>query len=125
MASSPPTTSSIPTTTRTDRGVDMGHWMGRGWLAAMLWLAFVAGTAHANEALEPQVAEIERLSLSEPWRESSARIEALLAQDAALSREQRQRLEYVRLRNLGIAGEMREALDGFSRLLHQDMPSGL
>src|SRR5690606_35866275 len=53
------------------------------------------------------------------------RIEALLAQDAALSREQRQRLEYVRLRNLGIAGEMREALDGFSRLLHQDMPSGL
>lgn len=103
----------------------MGHRMGRCWLAGVLWLACIVGIAHANEALEPQVAEIERLSLTEHWRESSTRIEALVAQGAALSQEQRQRLEYVRLRNLGIAGEMREALDGFARLLHEDMPPGL
>src|SRR5690606_32203329 len=131
MACSPHTISSGPTKTRTARtswsAVDVGLRMGRRWPAGLLWLAFASssGPTFANDALEPQVLEIERLSVSEHWRESGARIEALAAQQAALSPEQRQRVEYVRLHNLGVAGQLREALDGFSTLLDQEMPPGL
>src|SRR5690606_40695628 len=114
---SPHTISSGPTKTRTARtswsAVDVGLRMGRRWPAGLLWLAFASssGPTFANDALEPQVLEIERLSVSEHWRESGARIEALAAQQATLSPEQRQRVEYVRLHNLGIDGQLRGAPD--------------
>ncbi|MDH5833478.1 diguanylate cyclase [Luteimonas kalidii] len=88
------------------------------------WMA-AAGPAHANPSLEPQVVEIERLSINQHWRESAARIEALAAQPVEMSAEQRQRVEFVRLRNLGIAGAPRDAIEGFETLLREPMPAPL
>lgn len=99
--------------------------MGRRWSVGLLWLALLAGPAAANETLEPELREIERLGYAAHWRESDERIQALADRQDELSREQRQRLEYVRLRNLGIAGRLKEAVEGFDRLLREEMPAKL
>lgn len=93
-----------------------------GLIAVLLLLAFAATPALADDALEAQVSEIERLAVTAHWRESNARIEALAPRSDALSTEQRQRIEYVRLRNLGLAGQLQEALDGSAALLSQELP---
>ncbi len=90
--------------------------------AALLLLAFAAAPAFATQALEERVQEIERLGVTAHWRESDARIASLAAQQAALSTQQRQRVEYVRLRNAAIAGRNDEALRGLVALLEQNMP---
>lgn len=60
---------------------------------AVLWLALVCGSASATERLEPEVAEIERLALTEHWEVSEAKIRELSAQSAALGPGQRHRIE--------------------------------
>ena len=92
---------------------------------AFLLLALAGAPARANEALEPDVREIEQLALSSHWRESDARIRALEAKRAALSSGQRQRVAYVRLRNLGVAGNQADALEGLRELLREDMAADL
>ena len=102
----------------------MGHWMGRRW-SVLLLLALLAAPATGNEALEPELREIERLNFAEHWRESDERIQALADRLDELTPTQRQRLEYVRLRNLGIAGRLEEAVEGFAELLREEMPPSL
>jgi len=95
---------------------------------ALLLLASFCAPALATDApppgpgLEAKVQEIERLSVSAPWRESSAKIDALAARLGELTPQQRQRVEYVRLRNLALSGDQPAALKGLAELLKQDLP---
>lgn len=89
----------------------------------LLSLALACAPAWADDALEAQVREIETLGTTAHWRESNARIEALAPRLSALSEGQRQRIDFVRLRNLGLAGNERAALDGLGTLLDEDMPA--
>ncbi|BAL96281.1 diguanylate cyclase [Rubrivivax gelatinosus] len=95
--------------------------MRASWLVASLWFALVGGPAFAGEALEPQVAEIERLGATANWRQTTDNIQALSPRLEALSREQRQRVEFVRLRMLALSGDESGAIQGLSALL-QDSP---
>lgn len=97
--------------------------MCRSWLIALLWLAGMP--VLASEALEPQVAEIERLGVAAQRREVEAKIHALSPQTEALSQEQRQRVEYVRLRMVGLSGNEIGAVAGFKVLLQEDLPAAL
>lgn len=99
--------------------------MDRLILIALLSLAFVGAPAFAADALEAQVQEIERLAVTAHWRESNAKIKALSPRLDALTPEQRHRIEFVRLRNLGIAGDERGALKGLADLLKQKLPAAL
>ena len=90
-------------------------------LAVAMLLALAAWPALADGALEAEIAEIERLAISAHWRESDRRVDALAARQDELTPEQRVRLEFVRLRNLGLAGREPAALEGFTKLLQQDM----
>lgn len=94
-------------------------------LAALLSLAMAGGVAFADDALEAKVQEIERLGVTAHWRESNAKIDALSPRLAALTPEQRDRIEFVHLRNLALAGDERTALKGFSALLGRRMPAAL
>ena len=91
----------------------------------LLLLAFAGASAFANDALEAQVREIERLGVTAHWRESNARIKGLSSRRDALTPEQRHRIEFVRLRNLALAGDEGAALKGFADLLKQNMPAAL
>src|SRR5690554_3183718 len=82
-------------------------------------------TAAASEAVESEVADIEQLAVTSHWRESDARIEALASRLDDFSAEQRQRLELVHLRNLGLAAREHEALQGFTELLQEDLAPSL
>ncbi|WP_081487504.1 diguanylate cyclase [Rubrivivax gelatinosus] len=95
--------------------------MRASWLVASLWFALVGSPAFAGEALEPQVAEIERLGATANWRQTADNIQALSPRLEALSREQRQRVEFVRLRMLALSGDESGAIQGLSALL-QDSP---
>ncbi|MBZ8139270.1 hypothetical protein CLD22_05060 [Rubrivivax gelatinosus] len=100
--------------------------MRRSWPVALLWLALVSASAFANEALEPRVAEIERLGITADWRAADAKIRALTPQQQqALSAEQRQRVEFVRLRMLAVSGDEAGAITGFSTLLQEPLPASL
>lgn len=100
--------------------------MPRLVLALALVAVVVAGTpAFAEDPLEPQVAEIERLARNAQLGESNAKIAALSPRLAELAPEQRQRVEFVRLRNLGIAGDETAALAGLTALLRERMPTPL
>src|SRR5690606_1616776 len=88
-------------------------------------LALAGTAAFANEAFEARIAELERLGIEAHWRESARRIDALEPHLDALSPEQRVRVEFVRLRSLGLAGREEEALDGFTALLQREMPAAL
>lgn len=99
--------------------------MDRLILFAMLLLAFAGAPVLAADTLEAQVQEIERLGVTAHWRESNAKIESLSSRRGALTPEQRHRIEYVRLRNLGLSGGERAALKGFADLLRQDLPTPL
>ena len=99
--------------------------MSRWRFLAFLLLALAGAPAHADDALEPAVREIERLALSSHWQESDARIRALDAKRDALSVGQRQRIEYVRLRNVGMAGDQSAALEGLRALLREEMAADL
>lgn len=92
---------------------------------ALLLLAFAGAPVLAADDLETQVSEIEQLALAAPRKESEARIEVLSAKLDALTPVQRQRIEFVRLRNLGLAGSETAALQGLTELLKQDMSSAL
>ncbi|WP_407351173.1 diguanylate cyclase [Luteimonas sp. R10] len=91
----------------------------------LLLLAFAGAPALAADGLEAQVQQIERLAVSAHWRESNAKIEALSSRLDALTPEQRHRVALVRLRNLGLAGDARAALEGLADLLQQDLPTAL
>ena len=99
--------------------------MDRLILFATLLLALVGAPAFATDTLEAQVREIERLGVTAHWQVSDAKIERLSSRQGELTPEQRHRIEYVRLRNLGVAGEERAALEGFADLLRQDLPTPL
>ncbi|HVI59885.1 MAG TPA: diguanylate cyclase [Luteimonas sp.] len=96
-------------------------------IAIALWLvlACACAPAQAADALEGQVQEIERLSFAAPWRESDAKIAALAPHSDALTPLQRQRVEFIRLRNRALAGEEPVAMKGMAALLKQDMPAPL
>lgn len=91
----------------------------------MLWLALAGASALANDALEAQVAEIERLGIAAQRHEVEAKIRALSPQTEALTREQRQRVEYVRLRMLGLSGNETGAIAGLNVLLQEQLPAAL
>lgn len=99
--------------------------MDRLLLGIFIALAFAAWPALASADAEARVREIERLAITEHWRESNARIDAMLREQGALTQEQRQRLEFVRLRNLALVGKERDALKGMTVLLEQQMPPAL
>lgn len=99
--------------------------MYRPILFALWFLAIGSVPAFAAGDLEAQVREIERLGTTAHWRESNARIENLASQLDSLSPEQRSRIEFVRLRNLGLTENQSAALAGLAELLHQDMPPAL
>lgn len=101
--------------------------MRRSWSVAALWLALALAGAPvlANEALEPRVAEIERLGITAHWRDVDAKIRALSPQLQALSQEQRQRVAFVRLRMVGLSGDEAGAIAGFSALLQEPLPVAL
>jgi diguanylate cyclase (GGDEF)-like protein len=99
--------------------------MDRLILIALLSLAFAGAPAFAADALEAQVQEIERLGVTAHWRESNAKIDALSPRLDALTPDQRHRIGFVRLRNLGIAGDERGALKGLAGLLEQKLPAAL
>lgn len=94
-------------------------------IALWLSLACAGAPALAADALEGQVQEIERLSVTAPWRESDAKIAALAPRFDALTPLQRRRVEFVRLRNRALAGEEPAAMKGMAELLAQDLPAPL
>lgn len=99
--------------------------MSRLFHLVILLLAVAGTVAFANDALEGEVAEIERLGVAAHWRESNARIEALAPRLDVLAPEQRHRIDYVRLRNMGVAGQQHAALEGLAGLLQKDMSAPL
>ncbi|MDN5781529.1 MAG: diguanylate cyclase [Luteimonas sp.] len=101
---------------------------------AFLWLAFggvpvavaqpAAAVAPAGAgALEAKVQEIERLAITAHWSESNAKIADLGPRRNALTQLQRQRVDFVQLRNRALAGDQTGALKGLSELLKQDLPA--
>ncbi|MBK1615470.1 tetrapyrrole methylase [Rubrivivax gelatinosus] len=92
---------------------------------AALLLALAAGPVFADQSLESQVAEIERLGISANWRDVNAKIQTLSPQLGSLSREQRQRVEYVRLRMLALSGDMAGAASGLGALLQEPLAADL
>jgi diguanylate cyclase (GGDEF)-like protein len=99
--------------------------MRRCLSVAVLVLAVAGGPVLAGSGTEAMVVEIERLGLAAHWREADARIAALASRPEALTPGQRQRIEFVRLRNLALADEQPAALDGLGALLRQDLPAPL
>ena len=99
--------------------------MRRLFPLTVLLLALISLPALADEALEAEVRAIEQLAVAAHWRESDARIEALAARRSDLGTEQQQRLQLVHLRNLGLAAKEQEALEGFTRLLEEDLAPSL
>ena len=99
--------------------------MNRLFSVTLLLLACAGAPAFAVDAPEAAVAEIERLGTGAHWRESNAKIGALASRPGALTQVQRHRVEYVRLRNLGLAGKQSEALDGLAKLLREELSAAL
>jgi len=97
--------------------------MGRLIAGALLGLALACMPAFAqDDALEAQVREIERLAVTAHWRESEAAIARLSDQQGTPTAVQRHRVEFVRLRNLALAGDQAKALEGLAHLLEQELP---
>lgn len=92
---------------------------------ALLALLLAGAPAVAAGDPEAKVREIERLAITAPVAESNARITALAPDMGALTPGQRQRVEYVRLRNLAIVGDQASALTGLQALLQQQLPPPL
>ena len=90
---------------------------------AILALALVAAPVFAQDPLEAEIVEIERLGTTAHWRESERHIDDLSKRFDELTPEQRVRVDFVRLRNLGLAGNETAALEGLTRLLQQEMPA--
>ncbi len=88
----------------------------------LLSLAFAGAPVLAADRVEVQVQEIERLAVTAPWQESSAKIDALESSHDVLSSQQRHRIEFVRLRNMALAGNQPGALKDLAELLKQDLP---
>ncbi|MEO8365734.1 MAG: diguanylate cyclase [Pseudoxanthomonas sp.] len=76
----------------------------------------------ADAAAEAKVQEIEGLAVTAHWSKSDAKIEALAQQRSALTPLQRQRIDFVSLRNRALAGDQPAALKGLTELLKQDLP---
>ncbi len=91
----------------------------------LLTLVVAVAPAFADDALEPQVREIERLTFAAHWRDSDAAIERLAPRRDALSPGQQHRVEFVRMRNLALAGNERAALEGLEDLLRQPLSASL
>ena len=95
-------------------------------LHALLLLLLVAcAPAWAQDAVESEVREIERLAVTANWKVSERRIEALAPRMDGFSTGQRQRLDYVHLRNLGLSAREAEALEGLATLLAGDLEPAL
>lgn len=93
------------------------------WLVALLLQASAlwTGLAWANPELEARIAEIEQRNVQAPWPQSAALIDALGPDLARATPEQRARVELVRLRNLGLAGDLRAGIDGIETLLGREL----
>ena len=91
----------------------------------LLVLASAGMPAFADDSLEAAVADIERLSVEAHWRDAERAIDDLAPRLGELTTEQRGRVELVRLRSLGMAGRERPALEGFARLLREDLSADL
>lgn len=90
-----------------------------------LALTAPVSAADVTEDLEARVLQIEQLAYSAAPAVTNGKIAALEAHRAALTVDQRQRLEFVRLRNQGLAGQQREALQGLVALLKQELSPSL
>jgi len=100
--------------------------MGRLTASVLLVLALAWQPATAQtDPLEAQVSQIEHLAVTAHWRESERAMQRLAAQGATLAPAQRQRLDFVRLRNRALAGDQPGALEGLDDLLKQDLPLDL
>jgi len=100
--------------------------MGRLIAGVLLGLAFAWMPALAqDDALEAQVREIEKLAVTAHWRKSEAAIARLSELPGTPTAEQRHRIEFVRLRNLALAGDQASALEGLAELLEEELPVGL
>lgn len=91
----------------------------------LLLLLLAGGPAFASAELEAEVAAIERLAVTAHWRDSQSRISALEPRQHELTPAQRQRLAFVRLRNLGLAGDQPAALRAAAELLEEELPPSL
>lgn len=91
----------------------------------LLALAAPAWAADVQEDLEAQVLQIEQLAYTAAPAATNARIAALEARKPTLTPDQRQRIEYVRLRGLGLLGRQAEAVQGMSALLRQSLRPAL
>jgi len=91
----------------------------------LLALALPALATDAPGELEAQVRQIEQLAYTAAPAATNARIAALEARKPPLTLDQRQRIEYVRLRGLGLLGRQAEAVQGMSMLLRQDLQPAL
>jgi diguanylate cyclase len=67
--------------------------------------------------IEGRVAELERHNVTAPWRESAELIEALVAESHALSPELRFRIDYLKARNLALAGHLDASSQAVEALL--------
>jgi diguanylate cyclase (GGDEF)-like protein len=95
-------------------------------VVAVLALGFgSAARCIAATDLDARVDEVERLAKSAPWTVSDARNRALQARSGEMTLSQRQRLDFLMLRQRALAGEETEALDGFTRLLGEELPTSL
>ena len=100
--------------------------MDRRTAGTWLVLLLAWGSAFAQaDALDEQVRQIEELAFAAHWRESEHAIERLAARETALTTAQRQRLDFIRLRNRALAGDQVGALEGLDALLKQDLPLDL
>lgn len=91
----------------------------------LLALSLAGGPVAAFVGVEERIGEIEQMSVTAHWRESDARIDRLATELAGATQVQRQRVEFVRLRNRSLAGDQTGALEGFSALLREEMPVAL
>lgn len=100
----------------------MAHLLRLLWLWVLLpW----SGTLCAEPTLEARIQEIEQRNKDAPWPQSAALIEQLGPTLGDATAEQRARVELVRLRNLGLSGDLRGCLDGIETLLQQALPKSL
>jgi diguanylate cyclase (GGDEF)-like protein len=93
--------------------------------AALALLAALALASADESALEARVRAIEEANVNAHWTRSAELIEALGADAAELSPEQRFRVDLVRTRNFALAGDLPAAGRAVRQLLRREAPPDL
>ncbi len=86
-------------------------------------LLSLCASAAAERPLEDRVAEIERVNVSAPWRESASLIDALGADRDRLDAEQTFRIQMVEARNHTLAGDLDEGIRRIEALVESPAPT--